>query len=95
MVLEELSGASERPMMISMPTTARLQQHYDHRLRNLVVSEKSIALKTRGFRGWVRRTLRRRKEAIPNDVTLCYAPLGASAKPRTLKQIWFSDTTGC
>jgi hypothetical protein len=72
-------------MIISMPTTARLQQRYDHRLRNLVqrtgdvtvatdlgvprstargwlgttptvmvgldvvVSEKSIALKTRGY----------------------------------------------
>ena len=34
-VLEELTGASERPMIISMPTTARLQQRYDHRLRNL------------------------------------------------------------
>jgi hypothetical protein len=28
-VLEELSGARERPMIISMPTTARFQQHYD------------------------------------------------------------------
>jgi len=26
----------ERPMIISMPTTARPQQRYDHRLRNLV-----------------------------------------------------------
>jgi hypothetical protein len=34
--LEELIGASERPMIISMPTTARPQQRYDHRLRNLV-----------------------------------------------------------
>ena len=35
-VVEGLSGARERPMIISMPTTARLQQRYDHRLRNLV-----------------------------------------------------------
>jgi hypothetical protein len=28
------------------------------------------------------------------DVTLCYGPLGASGKPRSLTQIWFSDTTG-
>src|SRR6266852_386866 len=35
-VLEELSGMSKRPMIRSMPTTARPQQRYDHRLRNLV-----------------------------------------------------------
>ena len=35
-VLEELSGVRKRPMIISMPTTARPQQRYDHRLRNLV-----------------------------------------------------------
>ena len=32
-VLEELSGVSERPLIIPMTTTARLQQRYDHRLR--------------------------------------------------------------
>lgn len=35
-VLEELSGVSERPMIIRMATTSRTQQHYDHRLRGLV-----------------------------------------------------------
>ena len=35
-VLEELSGVRKRPMIVSMPTTARPQQRYDHRLRNLV-----------------------------------------------------------
>jgi hypothetical protein len=35
-VLEELSGVSERPMIIPMTTTARPQQRYDHRLRDLV-----------------------------------------------------------
>jgi hypothetical protein len=29
----------------------------------------------------------------PDDVTLCYAPLGASGKPKSLRQIWFSETT--
>jgi hypothetical protein len=32
-ILEELNGVSERPMIIPMPTTARLQQRHDHRLR--------------------------------------------------------------
>jgi hypothetical protein len=36
MSLEELSGVSERPMIIPMTTTARPQQRYDHRLRDLV-----------------------------------------------------------
>jgi hypothetical protein len=35
-VLEELSGVWERPMIISIPTTARPQQRYDDRIRNLV-----------------------------------------------------------
>jgi hypothetical protein len=30
-VLDELSGVSERPMIIPMTTTARPQQRYDHR----------------------------------------------------------------
>src|SRR5713101_1550228 len=33
---DELSCVSERPMIMSMPTTAHPQQRYDHRLRNLV-----------------------------------------------------------
>ena len=35
-VLQELNGVREGPMILSMPTTARSQQRYDHRLRNLV-----------------------------------------------------------
>jgi hypothetical protein len=35
-VLEELSGLWEWRLIICMPTTARPQQRYDHRLRNLV-----------------------------------------------------------
>jgi hypothetical protein len=35
-VLEELSGVRKQPMIRSMPTTARPQQRYDHRLRHLV-----------------------------------------------------------
>ena len=35
-VLEELSGVGERPMIIPMTTTGRLQRRYDHRLRDLV-----------------------------------------------------------
>src|SRR6266849_6649429 len=35
-VLEELSGVRKRPMIRSMPTTARPQQRDDHRLRHLV-----------------------------------------------------------
>jgi putative transposase len=35
-VLEELSGGRKRPVIRSMPTTARPQQRYDHRLRHLV-----------------------------------------------------------
>jgi hypothetical protein len=41
-VLEELSGASERRMIIPMMTTGRLQQRYDHRLRDLVGLELPI-----------------------------------------------------
>jgi hypothetical protein len=35
-LLEELSGLSERPMIIRMTTVSRPQQRYDHRLRALV-----------------------------------------------------------
>jgi hypothetical protein len=35
-VFEELSGVSERPMIIRMRTTPRAQRRYDHRLRELV-----------------------------------------------------------
>jgi hypothetical protein len=63
-VLEELSGASERPMIISMPTTARLQQHYDHRLRNLVQRTGEVTVATdlgvprSTPRGWLARRRR-------------------------------------
>ncbi len=35
-VFEKLSGVVDRAIIISMSTTTRLQQRYDHRLRNLV-----------------------------------------------------------
>jgi hypothetical protein len=45
-VIEELSGVRERPMIISMPTTARPQQRYDHRLRNLVQRTGDVTVAT-------------------------------------------------
>ena len=60
-VLEELSGASERPMIIPMTITARPQQRYDHRLRNLVHRTGDVTIATdlgvpRGTaRGWLSR----------------------------------------
>jgi hypothetical protein len=45
-VLEELSGVWERPMIISMPTTARPQQRYDHRLRHLVRRTGDVTIAT-------------------------------------------------
>jgi hypothetical protein len=45
-VLEELSGVRERPMIIPMPTTARPQQRYEHRLRNLVQRTGDVTLAT-------------------------------------------------
>ena len=44
--LEELSGASERPMIIPMTITARPQQRYDHRLRNLVHHTGDVTIAT-------------------------------------------------
>jgi len=44
--LDELSGVWERPMIISMPTTARTQQRYDHRLRNLVQRTQDVTIAT-------------------------------------------------
>src|SRR5262245_12070036 len=35
-VLEELSGVTEPPMIICMTTPSRRQQRYDHRLRDLI-----------------------------------------------------------
>jgi len=45
-VLEELSGVSERPMIIPMTTTGRLQQRYDHRLRDLVQGTGDVTIAT-------------------------------------------------
>ena len=59
-VLEELSGVSERPMIIRMTTTARPQQRYDHRLRDLVQRTGDLTIATdlgvprSTARGWLR-----------------------------------------
>ena len=45
-VFEELSGESERPMIILMTTTARRQQRYDHRLRDLVQRTRDVTIAT-------------------------------------------------
>jgi hypothetical protein len=45
-VLEELSGVRKQPMIVSMPTTARPQQRYDHRLRNLVQRTGDVTVAT-------------------------------------------------
>ena len=59
-VLEELSGVRERAMIIPMPTRARPQQRYDHRLRSLVQRTGAMTVATdfgdprstaRGWRG--------------------------------------------
>jgi hypothetical protein len=41
-----LSGVSEQPIIISMPTTARPQQRYDHRLRHLVQRTGDVTVAT-------------------------------------------------
>ena len=52
----------ERPMIISMPTTARPQQRYDHRLRNLVQRTGDVTIATdlgvprSTARGWLGKT---------------------------------------
>src|SRR5438093_7754001 len=61
-VLEELCGVRERPMIISMPTAARVQQRYDHRLRNLVERTGDVTIATdlgvprSTARGWLGKT---------------------------------------
>ena len=45
-VLEELSGVKERPMISPMPTMARPQQRYDHRLRNFVQRTGDVTVAT-------------------------------------------------
>ena len=42
----KLSGVSKRPMIRSMPTTARTQQRYDHRLRHLVHGTGDVTVAT-------------------------------------------------
>jgi hypothetical protein len=42
----KLSGVRKRPMIRSMPTTARPQQRYDHRLRNLVQRTGDVTVAT-------------------------------------------------
>jgi hypothetical protein len=59
-VLEELSGVSDRPIIIRMPTTSRPQQRYDHRLRDLVQRTGDLTIATdlgvprSTARGWLR-----------------------------------------
>jgi hypothetical protein len=59
-LLEELSGLSERPMIIRMTTTSRPQQRYDHRLRDLVQRTGDLTITTdlgvprSTARGWLR-----------------------------------------
>src|SRR5262249_1863157 len=58
-VLEGLSGVSEPPMIISMTTTGRLQQRYDHRLRDLLQATGGVTIGTNlgvprsTARGWL------------------------------------------
>jgi hypothetical protein len=54
-----LSGVKERRMIMSMPTTARPQQRYDHRLRDLVHRTRDVTVATNlgiprsTARGWL------------------------------------------
>ena len=58
-VLEELSGVSEPPMIIRMLPTSRPQQRYDHRLRDLVQRTGDLTIATNlgiprsTARGWL------------------------------------------
>src|ERR1700736_29434 len=45
-IFQELSGVSERTMIMSMPTTARPQQRYDHRLREFVQRTGDVTIAT-------------------------------------------------
>jgi hypothetical protein len=45
-VPDELSGVMKRPMIVSMPPTARQQQRYDHRLRHLVQRTGDVTVAT-------------------------------------------------
>jgi hypothetical protein len=56
----ELGGLNEPPMIISMTTTGRAQQRYDHRLRDLVRGTGDVTIATdvgvprSAARGWLR-----------------------------------------
>ena len=60
MVSEELSGVSERAIILWMPSTSRPQQRYDHRLRDLVQRTGDLTIATdlgvprSTARGWLR-----------------------------------------
>jgi hypothetical protein len=45
-VLEELSGVTERRMIVPMTTPVRPQQRYDHRLRDLVHGTRDVTIAT-------------------------------------------------
>jgi hypothetical protein len=61
-LLKELSGLRERPMIIRMTTVCRPQQRYDHRLRDLVQRTGDLTIATNlgvprsTARGWFRAT---------------------------------------
>jgi hypothetical protein len=71
-VIAELSGVRQRPMIISMPTTARPQRRYDHRLRSLVQRTGDVTIATdlgvprSTARGWVGKAP---KAVVSLDVT--------------------------
>jgi hypothetical protein len=58
-IVLEVSGVRKRSMIIAMPTTARPQQRYDHRLRNLVQRTGDVTVATNlgvprsTARGWL------------------------------------------
>jgi hypothetical protein len=76
-VPEELSGVSDRPMIIRMATTTRAQQRYDHRLRDLVQRTGSMSIATdlgvprSTARGWLGKAS---KVVVSVDVTDLKAP---------------------
>jgi hypothetical protein len=74
---EELSGVSERPMIIPMTSTVRPQHRYDHRLRDLVQRTGDVTIATN--LGVPRSTARGWLDKAPNvvvrlDVTDLRAP---------------------
>jgi hypothetical protein len=76
-VFEELSGVSERSMIIRMTTPARPQQRYDHRLRDLVQRTGEVTIATdlgvprSTARGWLDKAPR---VVVSLDVTDLRAP---------------------